>query len=325
MFGLLSRKLRTSVTYNGVILSKSISLLNFLAVTFSSSAIAEQENIEKAHSFTVSYLINSCGLSPEAAISASRKVQFQNPERPDSVLAFFRDQEFSETQILDFIRKRPRFLLTDPNKILLPKLEFFYSKGFSKKDLAKIVSSDPSIFCRSLKNYIIPTYNLFKRVLVSDEQVVSALKHQWISLERHSEDMSYKKVWDGCCEVYKWYGWSEDDVLHAFKVSPHCVLLPEEKIVKTMEFLVNEMVWPAEKIAKCPSILLYSFEKRILPRCLVVKVLLLKGLVKKEDVTFVKMLQCVEKRFLELYVTKYLEEVPLLLSVYQRKVGLEDA
>ncbi|XP_024032427.1 uncharacterized protein LOC112094962, partial [Morus notabilis] len=189
MFGLLSRKLRTSVTYNGVILSKSISLLNFLAVTFSSSAIAEQENIEKAHSFTVSYLINSCGLSPEAAISASRKVQFQNPERPDSVLAFFRDQEFSETQILDFIRKRPRFLLTDPNKILLPKLEFFYSKGFSKKDLAKIVSSDPSIFCRSLKNYIIPTYNLFKRVLVSDEQVVSALKHQWISLERHSEDM----------------------------------------------------------------------------------------------------------------------------------------
>ena len=43
------------------------------------------------HSFTVSYLVNSCGLSPETAFSASEKIHFENPKNPDSVLALLRN------------------------------------------------------------------------------------------------------------------------------------------------------------------------------------------------------------------------------------------
>lgn len=389
MFGFLPRRLKTSVPHNGVILSKSIYELNFLtrSRTFTSSAVTGQEKMEKGDSFTVSYLVNSCGLSPESAIAASKKVQFQTPEKPDTVLAFFIDHEFSKTQISDFIRKRPRFLVTDPNKVFLPKLEFFYSKGLSKKDLAKIMSSDPSLLCRSLNSYIIPTYNLLRSVLPSDERVVSALKHQWRPLEDHSkvmvsnirllrdlgvsdsgiasvlqnfpevvmpktelfkeilkkvEDMgftpekfsfllairifstqSHKKAWNRCWEVYRRFGWSEDEILHAFRVHPHCMLLSEEKIVRTMDFLVNEMEWPSERIARCPWILFYSFEKRMLPRHSVVRVLLSKGLMEKQGLNCVSIFSYVEKHFLERYVTKYQQEVPLLLSVYQGKVDPE--
>lgn len=389
MFGFLPRRLKTSVPRNGVILSKSIYELNFLtrSRTFTSSAVTGQEKIEQGNSFTVSYLVNSCGLSPESAIAASKKVQFQTPEKPDSVLAFFIDHEFSKTQISDFIRKRPRFLVTNPNKVFLPKLEFFYSKGLSKKDLAKIMSSDPSLLCRSLNSYIVPTYNLLRSVLPSDERVVSALKHQWRPLEDHSkvmvsnirllrdlgvsdsgiasvlqnfpevvmpktelfkvilkkvEDMgfapekfsfllairifstqSHKKAWNRCWEVYRRFGWSEDEILHAFRVHPHCMLLSEEKIVRTMDFLVNEMEWPSERIARCPWILFYSFEKRMLPRHSVVRVLLSKGLMEKQELNCVSIFSYVEKHFLERYVTKYQQEVPLLLSVYQGKVDPE--
>ena len=79
----------------------------------------------KQHPFTVTYLINSCGLSSESAISASEKVQFQSPERPDLVLALLRNYGFSRTQISNLIRKRPILLLYNPENILLPKLEFF--------------------------------------------------------------------------------------------------------------------------------------------------------------------------------------------------------
>ena len=53
----------------------------------------------KQHSFTVSYLMNSCGLSPETALSASRKVQFETPERADSVLALLRNYGCTNTHL----------------------------------------------------------------------------------------------------------------------------------------------------------------------------------------------------------------------------------
>ncbi|RXH93812.1 hypothetical protein DVH24_015879 [Malus domestica] len=60
-------------------------------------------------------------------------------------------------------------------------------------------------------------------------------------------------------------------------------------------------------------------------RCLVVKVLLLKGLIKGiENVSLSSVLVPSEKRFLESYVTRYVDQVPQLLSVYQGKVEVRD-
>ena len=85
---------------------------------------------------TVSYLVNSCGLSPESAIAASHKVKFQSVEKSHSVLALLRDYELSETQISNAIKKHPQILVVDANKTLKPKLEFLYSIGIQKPELA---------------------------------------------------------------------------------------------------------------------------------------------------------------------------------------------
>lgn len=56
-----------------------------------SSLVAEKDKIrEKDRSFTVMYLINPCGLSIDDAVSASKKVHFDSPERPDSVFNLFK-------------------------------------------------------------------------------------------------------------------------------------------------------------------------------------------------------------------------------------------
>ncbi|KAI5565244.1 hypothetical protein BDE02_14G111700 [Populus trichocarpa] len=338
-------------------------------------------------SFTINYLVHSCGLPLESAILTSQKVQFQSPERPDSVLALLRNHGFSRTQISSLVKKRPFLLLSNPTNTLLPKLDFFLSLGMSRPHLARTLSSDPTLLTRSLENQIVPSYNFLKTILRSDEKIVSAFKRTtWIFLEDLSKNLipnlellrkvgvpqscislllthfpeammenheefsenveevrkmgfdpnkstfvlavhalcgkCNKSIWERCFEVYKRWGWTKDDILSAFRKHPHCMMLSEKKIMKGMDFFVNKMGWPSKEIVHCPVILFLSLEKRIIPRCKVIQVLWSKGLIKK-DISLNTVLLPVEKRFLERFVTKFEEEVPQLLSVYEGKVDPE--
>lgn len=78
-------------------------------------------------------------------------------------------------------------LTENPKKTLLPKLEFFQSIGFSTPDLAKIIATRHPPLRRSLKNVIIPCYDLFKSAVLTDEKDITTLK-------RSSSFMSTKNL-----------------------------------------------------------------------------------------------------------------------------------
>jgi mTERF domain-containing protein len=63
------------------------------------------------------------------------------------------------------------------------------------------------------------------------------------------------------------WGWSEDDVLSAFRKFPQCMIMSEKKIMQVMDCLVNKMGWPSGMVAKNPVVMGFSLEKRIIPRC----------------------------------------------------------
>ncbi|KAI9194819.1 hypothetical protein LWI28_009441 [Acer negundo] len=128
------------------------------------------------HSFAVSYLINSCGFSQKSALSASKYLHFESPEKPDSVIALLKSHGFSETQISKVIRGLPQVLVACPERTLLPKFEFFYSKGFSSPELSKISSVCPQYLGRSLENRIIPTFNFLSDWFKSNETAIAAVK-----------------------------------------------------------------------------------------------------------------------------------------------------
>ena len=104
----------------------------FILKSFTSIGLMEsnEKQQEEKLSFTVSYLINSCGLSPKSAILASQRMNFENPERPDSVLNLLKENGFTPTQISKIVRLHPRFLLSDPEKTLCPRLSFTVLWGF---------------------------------------------------------------------------------------------------------------------------------------------------------------------------------------------------
>ncbi|XP_050251835.1 uncharacterized protein LOC126698561 isoform X3 [Quercus robur] len=363
----------------------------FIVKSYASTGFSEskhQQRQQEKHSFTVSYLINSCGLSSKSAILASQKVQLGNPDRPDSVLSLLKEHGFTNTQIAKLVRTHPTLLLSDPGKTLLPKIEFFLSKvGVSSSDLTRILTSSPLLLVRSLENHLIPCYNFLKSVLVVDEKVITTLKRSQLSFLfdvtnnmvpniallrefgvpesaisflvtnfpgsafiKHAKfveavhevkEMGFdpsksvfvraiqailkmkKPMWESKLEVYKRWGWSKDVALLAFRRNPNCVLLSEEKVTKTMDFLVHKMGWPSADIAKNPSVLGLSLEKRIIPRCSVVQVLLAKDLIKNKFSSATFLLPS-EKCFLEKFVIKFQANVPQLLDVYQGKMDLLD-
>ncbi|CAL5352352.1 unnamed protein product [Camellia sinensis] len=311
--------------------------------------------------FTVSHLVNSCGLSPEIANSISHKVHFRTSDGPDSVLSFFRDQT------------------------LLPKLEFFQSLGLSRTEVADLVASAPFLLRYSLKNRLILALDFIKSVVLLDKRGVFALmlrpRFFWIHVDknaipnvallgelgvpqscisllvsgnpsvvagnkdkfnlcaRKAIEMGFDPskvtfvdaicvffgmstaVWERKVEVYKRWGLSDDDTHWAFKKFPRCMILSEKKITSGMDFLVNEIGFEPITVVRTPKTLGYSLEKRIIPRCSVIRDLSLNGLIKKEK-GLSAILSTSEERFLDAFVTKYQDQVPQLLNVYQKKTDV---
>ncbi|XP_062173672.1 transcription termination factor MTERF2, chloroplastic-like [Alnus glutinosa] len=338
---------------------------------------------EEKHYFAVSYLINSCGLSAKSAILASQRVVFQNPEKPDSVLNFLKENGFSNAQISQIVRMHPQVLLAHPEKTLLPKIELMRSIGVSSSDLIPILSSKPFLFKTNLEKRIIPCYDFLKTVLV-DEKVLKTFKRSTrsflcdvtntvapniallrqlgvplsrisffvssypsVAFIKHTRfveaaqqvteigfdplktefvlaiqallKMSKQKL-ESRLELYKRWGWSRDTALAAFKRHPNCMVVSEENMTKTMDFLVNKSGWPSTDIASIPRVINISLEKRIIPRWSVVQILQAKGLV-KNNLALATFLLPSERVFLEKFVIRFRDDVPQLLKVYQGKMS----
>ncbi|KAK9995480.1 hypothetical protein SO802_020166 [Lithocarpus litseifolius] len=274
-----------------------------------------------------------------------------------TVVEFFRDHGFSDQQISDLTMKRPTLYLFNAHKIFKPKLEFFRSLGLSELEIAKILSTELYILERSVENQIIPCVQELMRILGNDENVLKAIKACYWVLECNVEKcysptyrcceivdevmklgfdpnnlvfvlairsmaVMSKSLWEQKVEAFKSFGLSEDEIYAAFKKQPMCMIASENKIRKLMSFFVNKLNMTPSMISKNPNLLLLSLEKRIIPRCSVLHLLISKGLV-KEETSIVYVFRMTEKRFVDKLVSKYQNEVPDDVSAHQGKIEFQ--
>ncbi|KDP30942.1 hypothetical protein JCGZ_11318 [Jatropha curcas] len=421
---------------------------------FTTSSPKPITNLPKSgfpQSLSLSYLQESCGLSLQAAIAASKKLQIETTENPDLVLNLLRTNGFTQIQIKNLISKRPLLLLVDldntlrPNielfkslgfsgatlpkmvsknprvlevdaktvveffrenafsekqiatltmkrptlyahnvhKNFKPKLEFFKSLGFSEFDVARMLSSQPYVLERSLENQIMPCIKVLRTVVGNDinvqkvvkahcsilefnveeslEQNVSILVHHGVpkslilkmflcqprslllKTDRLSEIIGEvkklcfdptkllfllaiqtkatvtKALWEQKLEAFKSFGLSKDEINLAFKKQPMFMLTSGMKIRKLMDFYVNKVNIEPSVISKNPNLILFSLEKRIIPRCSVLKILMSKELI-KEGVNLIHVFQMTEKMFVEKLVAKYQILVPEVVKARQGRI-----
>ncbi|CAJ2662052.1 unnamed protein product [Trifolium pratense] len=181
--------------------------------------------------FAVSYLINNFGFSPQSALTAfnRRQVRFKSPDKPNSVINFFKNHHFSDSNIRIIITKAPWLLSSQPNNAILPKFEFFLSKGASSSDIVSLLTANPRILHCSLENRIIPLFEILSRFLKTNKDVIVCLiRLSSTSFSRTSYDIIAANV-----NLMSNFGVCDSSIARLFQTRPS--IFGSTDLIKSLE------------------------------------------------------------------------------------------
>ncbi|XP_059630889.1 transcription termination factor MTERF6, chloroplastic/mitochondrial-like [Cornus florida] len=210
------------------------------------------------------------------------------------------------------VKQYSRVVQCNAEKVMLPNIHTLQAHGVPDSHIGKLIALRP--------NAVMLRSDVFK-------EVTDALKEMGFDPTRVSYLLAFrsrfsKLNWEKKKEVFMSFGWSESEFNSAFKLGPLCMLSSEKKIRELMDFFVNKAGLRASQIAKCPNLFVSSLEKRIIPRCSVLQVLMSKGLIGK-DVGVVWALDCTKKKFESRFLTKYKEVTPEVIKAYEGEIGFQ--
>ncbi|CAL1403548.1 unnamed protein product [Linum trigynum] len=222
-----------------------------------------------------------------------------------------RDDEFVRV-----LKRSQRCFVGNIQNNVVRNLALLRNLGVSKNAIAYLVSNFPHVAFKVHSDFA-------KRVELAKEFGCDPLKWNFASAIRVFSSVK-KSSWEKRLQVYGRWGWSKDLIMLAFKIFPQCMCNSDEKIMQTMDFLVNKLGWESEAAAKFPNIFSLSFEKRVVPRCSVLQLLRLRGLI--DDMPCLSTFLCpAEKRFKEKFVVEYPDDIQAeLLDLYERRVNVVD-
>ncbi|PRQ25583.1 putative transcription regulator mTERF family [Rosa chinensis] len=179
----------------------------------------------------------------------------------------------SQKNVVAVLKRKSWMFLENHSRNVMPNIEALRELGMPRACISLLLAHDTQVLMHNYDELV---------------QLVNEVKGMRFDLKKSTFVValralcgkSSRAIWNRNREIYKRsWGWSDDDVISAFRKSPQCMILSEKKIMQTMDFLVNKMGWSASMIPTHPIILCFSLENRIIPKCSVVKVLMKKGLV----------------------------------------------
>ncbi|CAO2820456.1 unnamed protein product [Amaranthus hypochondriacus] len=192
-------------------------------------------------SFHIQYLTNSCGLSLDSAMSASKKVTLvgKNKHHYDSVVSFFKSHNFSDTHIAQLIEKYPAVLQSRISTNVEPKIQFLIQNGFNGLLLPEFVVSAPLILVRSLDAQLKPMIALLKGFVSSPEKIlVSVRRGSWIvtaDCEQVQQNLDYLIE----------QGVPKNRIADMLVWQPRCMCQVTERVKYGVEMLKNMGISPS--------------------------------------------------------------------------------
>ncbi|TVU28525.1 hypothetical protein EJB05_20046, partial [Eragrostis curvula] len=200
-------------------------------------------------------------------------------------------------------------LTSDLEKVVEPNVAFLKQCGLSADDIAKLLVAAPRLVTmhpeyvqdavrRATQLGVAPGSQMFRHALST------------------AGCIGQEKVDAKIAVLRKTLGWSQEELNLAVSKAPRILVASEERLRRNAEFLVNEVGLPPQYIARRSVLLMYSLERRLVPRHVVVKVLKEKGLV-DQDRCFFNVVAPTEDKFLEKFVAPYEESIPGLADAYE--------
>ncbi|KAL3371464.1 hypothetical protein AABB24_008151, partial [Solanum stoloniferum] len=115
-------------------------------------------------------------------------------------------------------------------------------------------------------------------------------------------------------------GFSKQEASLASSKLPYCIALSEDKIQKALSFYMKRLGCEPAYLASHPSILVFSLEKRVVPRVQVLKILDEKK-VERRKLGFYYALSITETKFMDYFVLPYKDQIPDLYEQLNKIVA----
>ncbi|OVA06624.1 Mitochodrial transcription termination factor-related [Macleaya cordata] len=259
-----------------------------------------------------------------------------------SKLDLLQELGFSGSALVDLIFKNPKIVESGINSCLVPNVKFLLSFLHSNENIVKALKRSSWLLSVNFSKTVGYNVEILRECSVGDKQISQLLLNspRFFTqdpdrLKDHvsrAEKFGFKKgsasfihavctlnnlskdTLEAKFDMYKSYGWSESDIVSAFRKSPSFLHSSEQKIKATMDFFVGELGYDLKDIALKPNLFIFSLDKKLKPRYEVLKMLKSRGLESKCDFLSVAILS--EKRFLKRCVLRYVEKAPELQEAY---------
>ncbi|KAM0882972.1 hypothetical protein ACQ4PT_031955 [Festuca glaucescens] len=223
----------------------------------------------------------------------------------------------TDQNVLAAVKQSSELIHGNVQAELLPKVKILREYGATDDVIIKLVTKHP----RSLKHrYGVSLFNdTFAAMKPMKELGVSPshgiFPHAFGVLAR-----MYPSGWKRKMDNYLSLGWTEEQVKQAFVRHPYCISVSADKVRLIWQFFADKLGWSSEYVSASPMLISLSYEKRLLPRYRVLGILVSKGHIRRIRIGH---LILGEKKFVEKYVTNYLETIPQVLEAY--RAGTESA
>lgn len=222
---------------------------------------------------------------------------------------FFKSLNLTDQHIVTMMKNYWKIFQADERKILGPKIEVLKGLGVPHPAISLLLVHYPSVVHLS--------FNTFQKCVDQAIQMgFDPSLGQFVQAVKALSRFTNKQDIEHLMDVYRRWGVSDDEILLVFRSQPLCMDCSEPKIMRTMDFIVNQMKWQPAAVVRWPTILRYSLEKRIIPRCRVIKVLIANSLV-EENINFGSFVSISEQLFLDRYVDKWSKVLPGLMDIYR--------
>ncbi|PON77343.1 Mitochodrial transcription termination factor [Parasponia andersonii] len=252
------------------------------------------------------------------------------------------DEDVAKTLLLE-----PYILLASLKDNIIPCFQVLRQVVGTKENALKVLKAGRWELKYNLKEVLEPNIFLLKSIGVPEPVILKIfviqprlllLKPQQIAeifaevvklgfkpntsffvLAFRSMSMIGKTLWEQKMETYKSFGLCEDQVYSVFKKQPLCMMNSEKKIKKMMNLFMTKLNFEPSVICTFPNLLIPSLEKRIIPRCSVLQLLMSTGLV-KEGIKLFNHLTMNEEKFVEKLVRKYQQVLPDIVKAHKGKI-----
>ncbi|KAJ6795211.1 transcription termination factor MTERF8, chloroplastic-like isoform X2 [Iris pallida] len=210
-------------------------------------------------------------------------------------------------RLLLVLTRSPGLLAHDVERGIAPKIALMREYGLSRAGITTVVVRSKGFFRLSAASI----ESLLKRVEEfgfprgSPMFALGLLSFYGIKSETLKAKM----------ELYKSFGWSDEELVFAIQKFPFIIRLSEDNIRAKMTFLVQEAGCTLRYIAHHPPMIGYSLEKRLIPRYHVMQILKSNELLGAKP-SFYTIVAFSEKNFLGRVILPHQDKFPRLLETY---------